>query len=85
METIGVQEMAQRLGVTPQTVYNYIDRGLIPSAKMRRGLRSRIVVLRADFDRVYDSLTTGPLDRDGTIQESDDKLATPSHAALSLV
>lgn len=74
-ETIGVQEMAQRLGVTPQTIYNYLERGIIPGQRVRRGLRTRFVVLRADFDAAYTRLMSAGGD---TI---DDNIRTPMPAA----
>lgn len=61
-DMIGAMEMAQRLGVTTATVYNYIKDKRIPSTRVRRGLRFRVVVLRADFEAVVERLMSGEFD-----------------------
>ena len=61
--TIGALEMAQRLGVSPATVYNYINAGRIPSARVRRGMRFRLEVLRSDFEAVAAQLASGEFDK----------------------
>jgi excisionase family DNA binding protein len=83
-ETISVQEMAQRLGVTPASIYNYIERGIIRSKRVRRGLSHRIIVLRTDFEAALPSLS-GDLDA-GDILDSNipDGIRTPGHAASVL-
>jgi len=80
-DTITVQEMAQRLGVTTASVYNYIERGIIRSKRVRRGLRERIIVLRADFEAALPNLS-GDLDSGSTINSNiPEDARTPSLAA----
>lgn len=47
---ISAAEMAERMGVSQDTVYCYIRAGLIPASPAEPGGQSRIV-LRADFER----------------------------------
>ena len=78
-DTISAQEMAQRLGVTTQTVYNYIERGFIRGTRVRRGLRPRIVVLRSDFEAALPGLVAmGDLDEGNRIG---DESRTPTMEA----
>lgn len=80
--TISAQEMAQRLGVTTQTVYNYIEKGLIRGTRQRRGLRSRYVVLRADFDTALPQLLAmGDVAGGGTIGDESQQPRTEALAA----
>lgn len=80
-KTISVPDMARRLGVTNASVYNYIDRGIIRSKRVRRGLRERIVVLLSDFEAALPRLT-GEIDS-GDILDSNtpEDARTPSLAA----
>jgi len=80
-ETIGVQEMAERLGVGEATVYRYIVKGLIPATRQRWGLRHRYQVLRVDFDRVAPGLMG--LAEGDTISKSG-KRRKPGHGAMLL-
>lgn len=80
-ETITVQKMAEILGVTTASVYNYIDRGIIRSKRVRRGLRERIIVLRTDFEAALPSLS-GDLDSGDILDPNvPDSIRTPGHAA----
>jgi excisionase family DNA binding protein len=78
-ETIGVQEMARRLGVGEATIYRYIVKGLIPATRQRWGLRHRYEVPRADFERVEPSLMG--LAGNDTIKGS---IRKSGHGAMSL-
>lgn len=80
-EIISVQDMAKRLGVTTASIYNYIERGIIRSKRVRRGLSHRIVVLKVDFEAAVPKLT-GDVDG-GDILDSNipDSIRAPGHAA----
>lgn len=47
---IGTVEVARRLGVTPRTVYGFIDRGELPAYRMGRVIRVKVVDLDAFID-----------------------------------
>jgi hypothetical protein len=80
-ETISVPEMARQLGVTTASIYNYIERGIIRSKRVRRGLSHRIIVLRVDFEAALPSLS-GDVDAGGRIDSNTPEDArTPSLAA----
>lgn len=56
-ETYTVYEMADRMGVTPPTVYNWIESGL-KHAYRSKGLKSFKVVSQEDVDEFLREATT---------------------------
>lgn len=44
---LSTTEVARRLGVTPRTVYGFIDRGELPAYRMVRVIRVRSIDLEA--------------------------------------
>lgn len=53
-EYVKVSEIARRLDVTPQSVREWIDKGLLPAVKLERGYRVRRVDLEAWLTRERD-------------------------------
>jgi excisionase family DNA binding protein len=49
-------EAARRLGITPRTLYRFIDEGQLPAYKMGRVLRLK----RADVDAFIDGARVAP-------------------------
>lgn len=76
-ETIGVQEMAKRLGVTSASIYNYIEQGIIRGTKVPRGLSHRIVVLRADFEETVARWPHG-IAQSGTLRRNSEDRQNPN-------
>lgn len=52
MEYIKVSECAKRLGVTRPTIYRYCENGVIPSKKLNVGIKNKLLIKRADFEKV---------------------------------
>jgi excisionase family DNA binding protein len=50
------QEAARRLGITPRTLYRFVDEGALPAYKMGRVFRLK----KADVDRFIDAARIEP-------------------------
>lgn len=53
---MSTQEAARRLGVTPRTLYRFVDEGALPAYKMGRVFRLK----QADVDAFIDSARVPP-------------------------
>ena len=55
---ISINEGAAILGITNQTLYQWLKEGLIEHLKVRHGTRTKWLINRADFDRFIKESTT---------------------------
>ena len=53
---MSTQEAARRLGITPRTLYRFVDEGALPAYKMGRVFRLK----RSDFDAYMEAARIAP-------------------------
>jgi excisionase family DNA binding protein len=71
-EYLKVPDIARELKVTRQTVYNWIDKGLLDATQVRRAVRVR----RSDLDRMLEASRRATPDPDAFMgEEAADVLA----------